>query len=431
MAIRLLIDAETVQSHETKAGEIRRALDRKWKEKPSGDKSPLMVGLRGDDPNLMAIMADGLLNDGHRMALFPKGRFDLAKSQVGIALDAVVDLDTEQVEWRREMPEEGMASSLPPYDVVYYTSGSTGQPKGIGVTLESLRLTTDWYRLIYRLDKESVILTCMPFSYNFPFVAAFCQSRFSGTVLAFADPQRLLDLTRQQVNQGRRTVLLANPIVLEHFLGRGEGRCPGLLIDSGGAPLSQHAVEQIREKVGDLREGYGLSETCSLTHFDLVGDASSLGTVGQPMPGVETQIRADHNGRPALWIQSPNACQWIEATGVQAVKAGSMMPTGDLGAIDKQGNLRLLARSDDHQINGFWPRDTLNAIGPALGTRCALVQHKAEHPKVRISLRTAFDPAHQEEVVKRASEFLDLPPADIGLVSNGEPLLHSIKLPRG
>ena len=107
------------------------------------------------------------------------------------------------------------------------------------------------------------------------------------------------------------------------------------------------------------------------------------------------------------------------------------MPTGDLGAIDKQGNLRLLARSDDHQINGFWPRDTLNAIGPALGTRCALVQHKAEHPKVRISLRAAFDLAHQEEVVKRASLFLDLPPADIGLVLNGEPLLHSIKLPRG
>jgi len=426
MALRLMAEAATLQAHAARAGGIRQVLDRLRPLKPDGAHAPLLVGLRGEDPYLMAILADGLLTDGHRLALLPTTGGGFGRSRVGLALDALVDVDQDHVAWTGR----ATAATLPPCDVAYYTSGSTGQPKGVGVSLASLRLTTDWYRLIYRLDRESVILTSMPFTYNFPFVAAFCQSRFLGTPLAFAPPDRLPGLTRDQARAGRRAVLLANPVILEHFLEQEGGPCPGLLIDSGGAPLSRHAVAAIREQVGELRERYGLTETCSLTHFDLAGDASSLGTVGQPMPGVETEVRLDGDGKPRLWVQAPNACQWIDAVGLETIPAGAMLPTGDLGAVDAHGNLRLLARADDHSINGCWPRDTLHAIGPALGTRCALVQHKAEYPRVRIRLRTPLGDAVRAKVVNRAARFLDLPDDEIGLSVHGQPLLHSIKLPR-
>lgn len=427
MTIRLLADAQSVRVREVKAGQVREAIDQAWSQ-GAGRSTPLLVGLQGSDPCLMALVSDGLLADGHRLALIPCGMAEAGNTRIGAHLDVWVDLDDDRVECRRERYDR--QEDLPPFDVAYFTSGSTSRPKGVGVSLANLRLTTDWYRLIYRLDRESTILTCMPFSYNFTFVAAFLQAKFTGTRLGFAAPEQIHDLALRQVALGRRTVLLANPVVLERFLDLKQGRSRDLLIDSGGAPLSRHAVETIRAEVADLREGYGLSETCSLTHFDLIGDWTSLGTVGQPMPGVRTELRDDSDGKPCLWIQSPNTCRWFEADQLHAIDPGAWMRTGDLGAIDPQGNLRLLARSDDSLIHGFWPRDTLNAIGPDLGLRCALVQHKDDHPKVRIRLNGGPDAAGHRAIVKRASTFLDLPPGEIGVQGSDGRMLHSLKLPR-
>ena len=426
MAIRLLGEDYALKYHSGKVEEFRKALQRG----PGRGKAsmPLLVGLRGRNPYQMALLSDCLLSDGHRLALIPCELAGPGATRIEANLDVQVDLDLGRLAWSSG-PSEG-DDDFPPFDVAYFTSGSTSQPKAVGVTVESLRLTADWYRLIYRLDTEAAILTCMPFSYNFTFAAAFCQARFTGTRLGFATAETIHELAMEVASQGRRTVLLANPIVLERFLNLRHGRCRNLLIDSGGAPLSRYAVEKIRETVGDLREGYGLCETCSLTHFDLVGDHSSLGTVGQPMPGVRTDIREDPDGKPCVWIQSPNACRWLEAGGIRAVEPGAMMRTGDLGTIDRQGNLRLLARSDDIQIHGLWPRDTLNAIGPALGVRCALVQHKDIGPRVRIRLKTELSANRRKAVVKRASEFLGLPDGEIGIQANGGPMLHSLKLPR-
>lgn len=425
MAIRLLGDAQATQHHVAKVDRLRQELDRLHLGRPGGG-APFLIGLRGEEPHQMALMADGLIADGYRLALLPKGAFDLEGTQVGASLDALVDLDEVSVAGRTRTS----GASLPPFDVINYTSGSTGQPKAIGVTLDNLRLTADWYRLIYRLDKASVIVTSLPFSYNFTFVAAFCQALFYGTSLAFGSPQELPGLCQQQVQEGRRTILLANPITLEHLLDDQRGTCPGLLIDSGGAPLSQYAIETIRAEIADLREGYGLSETCSLTHFDLMGDARSLGTVGQPMPGVVTELRCNAKGQPELWIKSPNTCSWVEATGLRDLSAATMMNTGDLAAVDPNGNLRLLARADDHQINGLWPRDTLNLLGPTLGTHCAMIQHKEQTPRVRINLWRAPDRSRRDRIMKQVSAALGLPCAQIGVHVSGGNLLHSIKLPR-
>ena len=425
MAIRLLGDVRAIRHYAAKVDRLRQELDRLRVGRATGG-APLVIGLRGDEPHQMALMADSLITDGFRLVLLPKATFNLEGTQVGASLDALVDMDAESVVGCIR----NSGGDLPPFDVIYFTSGSTGQPKGIGVSLDILHLTADWYRLIYRLDKASVIVTSLPFSYNFTFVAAFCQAKFFGTGLAFGAPHELSGLCQQQVQQERRTILLANPIILEHFLGARSGACPGLLIDSGGAPLSQYAIEAIRAEIADLREGYGLSETCSLTHFDLIGDARSLGTVGQPMPGVVTELRCNPKGQPELWIQSPNTCSWIEATDLKGLAAGTMINTGDLGAVDLHGNLRLLARADDHQINGLWPRDTLDVLGPVLGTRCAMIQHKTQTPRVSISVWRPLNRARGDQLVKQASTALNLPPNQIGIHVSVGSLLHSIKLPR-
>jgi len=148
------------------------------------------------------------------------------------------------------------------------------------------------------------------------------------------------------------------------------------------------------------------------------------------MPGVKTELRRNPQSQPELWLQSPNLCTWVEATGFQGIQPGAMMNTGDLAEMDRHGNLRILARADDHQFNGLWPRDTLNALGPALGTHCAMIQQRAEPPHARINTWRAPPPACQARLVRQASAALDLAPNQIKIQVNSGPLLHSIKLPR-
>lgn len=426
MAIRFLGDQAFLKFDAGKVEKVRTSLEDALRH--SGRSGTLLVGLTGSCPHKMALLSDYLLSEGHKLVLYPTGMQEHGHTLVGSCLDVFLDLDHERVEWLGAKPDG--FDGPPSFDVAYFTSGSTKRPKCVGVTLESLRLTTEWYRLIYRLDRDSAILTSLPFSYNFTFIAAFCQAMFGGTLLGFTGPAELHADALAQAAEGRRVVLLANPIVLEHHLQLNNGRPNRLLIDSGGAPLSRHAVERIRNVVGDLREGYGLSETCSLTHFDLVGEASSLGTVGQPMPGVRTEIRSDGEGKPALWIHSPNTCCWFESEGIHCLAPSMALATGDLGSIDPQGNLQILGRSDDSCINGFWPRQTLDAIGPELGIRCALVQHQEEHPRVRIGLNADLEPTRKEAVAERAARFLDLPFNEVCIQVNGGQPLHSIKLPR-
>jgi len=173
-----------------------------------------------------------------------------------------------------------------------------------------------------------------------------------------------------------------------------------VLFDSGGAPLSTTALNLFRERHGDLREGYGLTETASLTHFDTEGSERSIGTVGGPMPNVK--VRFTHKqSTTRLELSSPNAGRRLLVSG-EVMPPGDWLNTGDNAIIDQEGRLRILGRSDDARIQGLWPRDTLDAIGPILGSRCALVQHPSES-SVQISLLSDLSVDEQGRLLKAVS----------------------------
>ena len=52
-----------------------------------------------------------------------------------------------------------------------YTSGSTSDPKLFTFTKEQISLTLDWYERIYPTTADSIIVSLMPVSYNFTFIA--------------------------------------------------------------------------------------------------------------------------------------------------------------------------------------------------------------------------------------------------------------------
>ncbi len=140
-------------------------------------------------------------------------------------------------------------------------------------------------------------------------------------------------MARMQLELARRTVF---PRCREMFGGRVR------FLVSGGAPLSQEVAHSMKAFGIPLLDGFGLTETAGATHINRL-DHSRLGTVGQPLPLVQTRIDSDGEvllRGPGLMLGYLNDREATQC----AVDDGGWLHTGDLGAIDSDGSLRITGR---------------------------------------------------------------------------------------
>jgi len=374
-----------------------------------GRRSPLLLG--GTSTVDVAAVAAWALADGHAIVLEPDG---VSSPVPGTRLTLC-----------------GGAPGCTPGDrgeptgwhVAMFTSGSTGPARGYGFTLDQLDQLAAWYRTIYGASRASAFITHLPVTYNFTFVAGlYLAAKLGARLHLAASPADVFTEAAQLVPGHDRCVILANPVVLSR--PPATRLAESVLIDSGGAPLSTWAITHYRFNVADLREGYGLTETGSLTHFDTEARLASLGTVGQAMPGVRARI-IEIDGKPRVHVTTP-------ALGVPIAgepSATCEILTGDIGRIDRAGRLRLLGRSDDHSVNGRWPRDTLDLIGPILGTEPALVSHPTTG-SVQVRLRRAPGDDVIQVMRTTIASHLDIHDDAVSVDHSNTSLLHSHKIPR-
>lgn len=386
--------------------------------------------LNGTDQPAVAAVADMAFQRGHRVVLTPPptppDTTRPAISPPGLLLPAGHTMSLNHTRAASQTGQIPGADIRAGWDLALFSSGSTtGHPRGYGHTRSQLADVTSWYRTIYQATGDSVIVTALPAHYNFTFIAGVLLAARLGARLHLSSAfgEVLTDAARF-ARTADRVIVLANPVVLDH--GVPTPRLPAhVTIDCGGAPLSTTAITDYRAHGADVREGYGLTETASLTHFDTEATTESLGTVGTTMPGVTTTI-AHHAGQPIVEIGGPTIA--IPLDPAQPHQEWALRTT-DLGHIDPHGRLRILGRADDHPIASLWPRDTLDALGPLLGRRCALVLHPTpDHVSIRLLAVISTNTA--AALTDRAAELLGLP-LDHVAISNHDstPLLHSAKLP--
>ncbi|WP_141575926.1 AMP-binding protein [Actinomadura sp. WMMA1423] len=395
--------------------------------------NPPTLILTGDDQPGLAAATELALQTGHRVVLAPPGtapgttscraREDGPRIPGGLAVN-LCSIGNASGPGPAPVRVPG-SDTRAGWDLALFTSGSTtGRPRGYGFTAAQLDEVTRWYSDIYRATTDSIIVTALPAHYNFTCIAGVLLAARLGARLHFSTCGDVLKDAERLAADADRVIVLANPVLLDQATPARP--LPTVVIDSGGAPLSTTAITDYRAHGIDVREGYGLTETASLTHFDTAATTASLGTVGPPMPGVTARI-VSRDGLPLVEVASPATAVPLDLD-EPAISASLL--TSDVGAIDGCGRLRLLGRADDHPIGGLWPRDTLDALGPILGRRCALVRHSA---KDRVSVRTltSLISASAEAVTDRVADFLGLPRDHIALSCQGAaPLLHSAKLTR-
>lgn len=309
-----------------------------------------------------------------------------------------------------------------------FTSGSTGEPQLFGFSAKQINTTLDWYHSIYKVDENSLIITAMPVTYNFSFIAGVCNmARVGGTFIS-ANPSSVPQIIKEEGSDYDRIVILANPVLLDNFSDKiFEFNNLNLLVDSGGSPLSKSAIRIYRERGIDLREGYGLTETCSLTHFDTEAITESIGTVGKGLADCRVElVRKNERNYAKLFAQ--NLGHKLECDGSLVKKAEEGYLTTDIVRYDKDGRLELLGRKDDTCINGYWPKDTLDLIGEIIGVNCSLVQHIGENIVITF---LKYDISIDMDAIKKLIvEKIKCSEDKIKLFINDSEMLHSMKIKR-
>ncbi len=113
---------------------------------------------------------------------------------------------------------------------------------------------------------------------------------------------------------------------------------------SGGAPLAKELAEFFHAVGLPVLEGYGMTENCAAATVNRP-DRYRLGSVGQPLPGIDVRIAADGE----ILIRGANlfsGYQNNEAATAESLKDGWLY-TGDVGALDADGFLYITDRKKD------------------------------------------------------------------------------------
>jgi acyl-CoA synthetase len=263
--------------------------------------------------------------------------------------------------------ESGIKSD--PNQIVYlaFTSGTTGNPKGVMHSDNTLLANARAIAADWRIDAESVVYSLSPLSHNLGF-GAMVMALAAGGELVIHDLQKGASLIDRVIETGT-SFLVGVPThaidLLRELRARdlkGIGRLTGFRI-SGAATPSEVVAQLIRHGVVP-QSGYGMTETCS-HQYTLPTDDPKLiiESCGRACPGYELKIwRSDDPdveaaSREIGQIGGRGASLMLgyfddQAATEAAFNAQGWFMTGDLGWMDENGYLRITGRKKDVIIRG-------------------------------------------------------------------------------
>src|SRR5262245_29091833 len=255
--------------------------------------------------------------------------------------------------------------------VILYTSGTTGRPKGVALSHDNLASNARAAASLYELDRTRWSLMVLPLSHSYGLTVMNAGNILGtrGVLLRWFHPEAVLEAIQRYRVESMSVV----PTMLLYLLHYPDAHRFDTLSmrawGSGAAPLPLEIVEPFEKKFGGrIQEGYGLTEASPVVSAHRVSGERRLGSVGQPIPGVEVTIQDDHDRvLPAdevgeVCVRGENVMlgyyQMPEET-AKTIRNG-WLHTGDMGRLDGDGFLYIVERKKDLIIRGgfnIYPRE--------------------------------------------------------------------------
>ncbi|SHN47306.1 class I adenylate-forming enzyme family protein [Cryptosporangium aurantiacum] len=247
---------------------------------------------------------------------------------------------------------------------IFYTSGTTGRPKGAVTTHANFLANTETARRVLGIDQAPVwrSLVSVPLHHvtgcNSQLLPA-CEVGGTTVVLPRFDVARFL----RTVEDERITALMSVPSVYQLALAaRAIDRTDTSAVRSityGGAPMPPDVVTGLRTAFPKARlgSGYGLTETASFTaylpHEQVLTAAADV--VGFPVPVVDLALSDPApDGVGELLVRGPNVVRgyWNNPDATARTFGDGWLRTGDLARIDEDGAVHLVDRAKDMIVRG-------------------------------------------------------------------------------
>ncbi|MCA1248341.1 class I adenylate-forming enzyme family protein [Massilia sp. MS-15] len=289
-----------------------------------------------------------------------------------------------------------------------YTSGTTGQPKGVMLSHANLLFvaaTSSTLRGLLPSDRASGVL---PISHVYGLASVMLGTLYAGACLQLM-PRFSAEALLAQIRAGILTIVQGVPAMYARLLAFAGSEPVASCLRfcyAGGSPLDPALKRAVERMFGlPLHNGYGLTEsgpTVSQTRLDAPrGDTS----VGQAIPGVEVRI-VEPTGE--LWVRGPNVMAGYYRDPVQtaaALRPGGWLATGDVATLGADGALFIAGRLKELIIrSGFkiYPLEVESALNshPAV-LQSAVVGRPAadgeEEVAAFVEISAEVDPAALQE----------------------------------
>ncbi|MEM1031284.1 MAG: long-chain fatty acid--CoA ligase [Myxococcota bacterium] len=338
--------------------------------------------------------------------------------------------DFADTRWANERIDASLAAIDPEQPaILVYTSGTTGPPKAAMIThrniLSFLRDTDviDFY-------EDDVTLSFLPMAHVAERVLAFYGRLDNGTACAYAtntasvlrelgevrptifgSVPRLYEKAYAQVQReveqqpewARRVFDEAAQVAQEMAAYRVRGKTPPrwlrlkwALADraifrrvraafggrvrlsiTGAAPIAADVLAFFWGAGLPIYEAYGMTEATVVTHANLPGGHTKLGTVGRALPGAETKVADDGE----ILVRGPYvfAGYFKDDAATAATVVDGWLHTGDIGAVDDDGFLRITDRKKHLIITAGGKNLAPANIEGAIKNRDPLVSHVHAH----------------------------------------------------
>ncbi|MEZ0109191.1 long-chain acyl-CoA synthetase [Catenulispora sp. EB89] len=266
--------------------------------------------------------------------------------------------------------------------VIFYTSGTTGTPKGAVLSHLNLVMnaTTDAYDARDEIRRDDIVLASLPLFHTFGQTVSMNASwRLGHTVVLLPrfDPDAAIALmVKEHVTTFHGVPTMY--VTLVEAAARAE-RMPTLRrCVSGGASLPVPVLERFEAAFGaKVLEGYGLSETSPVASVNQLSIGTRAGTVGHPLWGVDVEI-ADPDVPDVIALLPRGELGEIVIRGhnvftgylgrpeaTAAAVVDGWFRTGDLGRRDADGFISIVDRTKDLIIRGgfnVYPREVEDAL---------------------------------------------------------------------
>ncbi|MEP3052748.1 long-chain-fatty-acid--CoA ligase [Ascidiaceihabitans sp.] len=280
--------------------------------------------------------------------------------------------------------------------ILFYTSGTTGVPKGVMLSHSNILANTMGTGPLYKYAADDVLLLSGPMFHLGTGSRVFTSVGYGTTKII--QPKFDVEDTMRLIQEQRVTTMTMVPTMLRMILDHPDFskfdfsslRC----LTYGAAPMPIGVIQQCLDQIPGVSfcQGYGMTEAapnlCVLRpedHVPIDGVIPKLGSVGRPISTTDLRV-VDENGVPVaqgetgeVIVRGPQIMNgyWNKPKETADVLRGGFYHTGDAGYEDADGFLYLAGRTKEMIITGgenVYPIETENCLSkhPAVASSAVL-----------------------------------------------------------